>query len=257
MVKPKKYLGQHFLKDKNIAQEIVSQLNDENINIVLEVGAGTGVLTEFLLQYDYDTYIIEIDNEAVDYLKQNYTELKDKIIHADFLTYDLANLFDSPFAVIGNFPYNISSQILFKTLEYRNKIPVLTGMFQREVAQRIASPPGNKSYGILSVFIQAFYHVKYLFTVPETVFHPQPKVKSGVLKLTRNKVNELACNEKLFFRIVKMAFNQRRKTLKNSLKAILPEKLKNEAILKKRPEQLAVDEFIILGRLFEQETKDK
>lgn len=250
-VKAKKNLGQHFLNDKNIAQKIVESLQAENIKNVLEIGPGMGVLTRFLLQNKaYETSVVEIDRESVEYLNQHFPELTERIISADFLRLNLHKHFQEPFAIIGNFPYNISSQIFFKVLEYRNQIPEVVGMLQKEVAERLASPPGSKTYGILSVFLQAYYNIEYLFTVNEDVFTPPPKVKSGVIRLTRNKTEKLDCDEKLFTGIVKMAFNQRRKTMRNSLKSMITsDELKANPIFDKRPEQLGVAEFEMIVRM--------
>jgi 16S rRNA (adenine1518-N6/adenine1519-N6)-dimethyltransferase len=245
-VRPKKHLGQHFLKDENIAKKIVSSLN-ENKN-VLEIGPGTGILTKYLLQIEnINLKVIEIDKESVEYLDQHFLELKEKIISADFLKTDLKTIFDRHYSIIGNFPYNISTQILFKVLENRNKVSEVVGMFQKEVAVRIASKPGSKEYGILSVQLQAYYNIEYLFTVNENVFVPPPKVKSAVIRLTRNDVATLDCDEKLFFRIVKTAFNQRRKMLRNALSVFqFEENEKIDKLLSKRAEQLDVQEFIFL-----------
>ncbi len=251
MVRPKKYLGQHFLKDKKIASDIVDALKAEGVSQVLEIGAGTGVLTEFLLKKDFQTYVIELDNESVNYLERNFIQLQDKIIFEDFLKFDLRKYFKSQVAVIGNFPYNISSQILFRVLEFKDIIPELVGMFQKEVAKRIASGPGSKVYGILSVLMQAYYDIDYLFTVDESVFNPPPKVKSGVLRLKRKDKTVLDCNEKLFKQIVKAGFNQRRKTLRNSLKQITGKTDTSDTIFNQRPEQLSVDEFVYLTNLLE------
>ena len=247
-VKAKKHLGQHFLRDENIAQKIADSLTYKNYKQVLEIGPGMGVLTKYLLQKDTKTYVIEIDTESVDYLKNNYLNLADRVIEQDFLKYDLKQIFkEEPFAIIGNFPYNISSQILFKTLEMRNQIPEFSGMFQKEVAMRICSKEGSKVYGILSVLTQAFYDAEYLFTVPPSVFNPPPKVDSGVLLLKRKENFTLPCDEKLFFKVVKTGFQQRRKTLRNSLKIFnLSDNLKANVIFDKRPEQLTVLEFIEL-----------
>ena len=250
-VRAKKNLGQHFLKDKNIAQKIVESLQANNLGKVLEIGPGMGVLTQYLLQNkSYETSVVEIDRESVDYLNQHYPELSDRIISADFLRLNLHKHFQEPFAIIGNFPYNISSQIFFKVLEYRNQIPEVVGMLQKEVAERLAAPPGSKTYGILSVFLQAFYHIEYLFTVSEEVFSPPPKVKSGVIRLTRNQTEKLSCDEKLFTGIVKMAFNQRRKTMRNSLKSLITDdELKANPVFDKRPEQMGVAEFEMITRM--------
>lgn len=245
-VKAKKYLGQHFLTDESVAERIANTLTLDGYKKVLEIGPGMGVLTKYLLKKDLTTYVIEIDTESVEYLKTHYLQLSNRIIERDFLRYNLTEVFnDEPFAIIGNFPYNISSQIVFKTLEMRDQIPEFSGMFQKEVAQRICSEKGNKVYGILSVLTQAFYDAKYLFTVPPSVFNPPPKVDSGVLILKRKENYHLPCDEALFFRVVKTAFNQRRKTLRNSLKTFnLPDNLKASSIFDRRPEQLSVQDFI-------------
>lgn len=255
-VKAKKHLGQHFLNDENIASKIADSLSLEGYRQVLEIGPGMGVLTKYLLQKKVTTHVIEIDKEAVDFLKANYLNLADRIIEKDFLKYDLKEIFkDEPFAIIGNFPYNISSQILFKTLEMRHQIPEFSGMFQKEVALRICSKEGTKVYGILSVLTQAFYDAEYLFTVPPTVFDPPPKVDSGVLHLKRKETYTLPCDEKLFFKVVKIGFQQRRKTLRNSLKTFnLSDNLKANVIFDQRPEQLSVAQFIELTQLIEKDT---
>lgn len=251
VVRAKKNLGQHFLKDKDIARKIVDSLQADNVKKVLEIGPGMGVLTEYLLKKEaFVTYAVEIDHESVQYLNDHFPELKDRIFNSDFLRMRLDQLFDEPFAIIGNFPYNISSQIFFRVLEYRDQIPEIVGMLQKEVAERLAAGPGSKTYGILSVFLQAYYNIEYLFTVNEDVFSPPPKVKSGVIRLTRNLKEKLDCDEKQFFGIVKMAFNQRRKTMRNSLKSrIINNELKANPIFDKRPEQLGVAEFEMLTRL--------
>ncbi|HEY4785728.1 MAG TPA: 16S rRNA (adenine(1518)-N(6)/adenine(1519)-N(6))-dimethyltransferase RsmA [Bacteroidales bacterium] len=252
-VKAKKSLGQHFLKDQNIARKIVASLQTQGISNVLEIGPGMGVLTKYLLENTtYTTHVIEIDKESIDYLGNHFPELKGRIIDGDFLAIDLRKLFNQPFAIIGNFPYNISSQIFFKILEHRNEIPEVVGMIQKEVAERIAEPPGSKTYGILSVFLQAFYNIEYLFTVSEHVFAPPPKVKSAVIRLKRNNTAELGCNERLFFTVVKTAFNQRRKTLHNSLKSLIKTSTHSD-VLQKRPEQLSVGEFIQLTKWIEEQ----
>ncbi|HBL77468.1 MAG: 16S rRNA (adenine(1518)-N(6)/adenine(1519)-N(6))-dimethyltransferase [Bacteroidetes bacterium GWF2_42_66] len=257
IVRAKKNLGQHFLKDKNIAQKIVESLSASQIANVLEVGPGMGVLTQFLLEKSYQTYVIEIDTESVEYLQSHFSQLQDRIISGDFLRLNLQKYFSGPFAVIGNFPYNISSQIFFKVLENREQIPEVVGMIQKEVAERIAAPPGSKTYGIMSVLLQAFYHIEYLFTVSEHVFIPPPKVKSAVVRLTRNDRQHLDCDEKLFFQVVKMAFNQRRKTMRNSLKAMITdEALKHSDLLALRPEQLSVSDFELLTRLIREQPKN-
>ncbi len=251
MVSPKKHLGLHFLKDDNIAIKIVDSLLPGTDN-VLEIGAGTGILTKHIIEKQFTNFfIIEIDGESIEYLNANFIELNGKIIHADFLKYDLSTLFPGNFSIIGNFPYNISSQILFKVLEYRNKVSEVVGMFQKEVAERIASPPGNKKYGILSILIKAFFDIEYLFTVNESVFYPPPKVKSAVIRLKRNNKTQLDCNEKIFFAMVKAGFNQRRKTLRNSLKGFnINRDEKADLLLQKRAERLTVEDFEFLsGRI--------
>lgn len=245
MVRPKKHLGQHFLNDEYIAEKITLAIPDETINL-LEIGPGTGVLSKHLLKRNFKNYIaIEIDRESIPFLHQNFPEIKEKLVLGDFLRYDLSLLFEDKFSIIGNFPYNISSQILFKVLEYKNQIPLVVGMFQKEVAERIASPPGSKKYGILSVLMQSFYQIDYLFTVDEHVFRPPPKVKSAVVQFKRNQVEKLDCDEKVFKDLVKTAFNQRRKTLRNSLSKFQfsPEA---QVLLGQRAEQLSVDEFVFL-----------
>jgi len=252
-VRAKKHLGQHFLKDENIAKKIADTLTLQGYKDVLEIGPGMGVLTKYLLKKDIKTHVIEIDTESVEYLKNNYLNLSDRIYEKDFLKYDLTEVFkDQPFAIIGNFPYNISSQIVFKTLEMRYQIPEFSGMFQKEVAQRICSKEGSKIYGILSVLTQAFYDAEYLFTVPPSVFNPPPKVDSGVLLLKRKENFTLPCDEVLFFKVVKTGFQQRRKTLRNSLKTFnLSDNLKANTIFGQRPEQLSVSQFIELTSLIE------
>ena len=247
-VKAKKHLGQHFLKDENIAKKIADSLSEKGYDTVLEIGPGMGVLTKYLLQNDYTTYVIEIDKESVEYLQVHYLNLTDRIISENFLKINLIDFFqDKSIAIIGNFPYNISTQIIFKTLENKHQIPELCGMFQKEVAQRITQKEGSKISGILSVLTQAFYDTEYLFTVPPTVFDPPPKVDSGVIRLIRKKDYTLPVDEQLFYKVVKTAFNQRRKTLRNSLKSFnLSDKLREDAIFAERPEQLSVQEFINL-----------
>lgn len=245
-IRPKKNLGQHFLKDKGIAARIASSLTGRGYTSVLEIGPGSGILTEYLLERNFDDFrIIEIDNESVHYLKERFPGFTN-IIRGDFLTMNIDDYFEGKLAIIGNFPYNISSQIMFRVLEYRDKVVEVCGMFQKEVAERICSAPGSKTYGILSVLIQAYYTAEYLFTVPEHVFAPPPKVKSGVIRLKRNKVSELGCDESLFFRVVKAAFNQRRKMLRNSVKAVFQLMREDYADFGLRPEQLSVDGFINL-----------
>jgi 16S rRNA (adenine1518-N6/adenine1519-N6)-dimethyltransferase len=252
-VKAKKHLGQHFLKDESIAKNIADTLNLKGYNDVLEIGPGMGVLTKYLLQKEINTYVIEIDTESVAYLGENYPKLKDKIISKDFLKYNINEVFDGrQFAIIGNFPYNISTQIVFKCLEMRNQVPEFAGMFQKEVAERICEKKGTKAYGILSVLVQAFYDAEYLFTVDENVFIPPPKVKSGVLRLRRKENYSLPCGEKLFFTVVKTAFQQRRKTLRNSLKTLnLSDILREDEVFNLRPEQLNVAQFIELTQKIE------
>ncbi|TDY10568.1 16S rRNA (adenine(1518)-N(6)/adenine(1519)-N(6))-dimethyltransferase RsmA [Meridianimaribacter flavus] len=257
-VKAKKHLGQHFLTDESIAEKIADSLSLKDYKHVLEIGPGMGVLTKYLLKKDITTHVIEIDTESVEYLKANYLNLADRVIEQDFLKYDITQVFgEQPFAIIGNYPYNISSQIVFKTLEMRDQIPEFSGMFQKEVAQRICSKEGSKVYGILSVLTQAFYDAEYLFTVPPSVFNPPPKVDSGVLLLTRKENYTLPCDETLFFKVVKQGFQQRRKTLRNSLKTFnLSDNLKANVIFGKRPEQLSVEEFITLAQLIENDTQE-
>ncbi len=249
-VRAKKYLGQHFLKDESIAKKIADGLINHKTN-VLEIGPGMGVLTKYLISKEgINLRVVELDSESVEYLNEHYDTLKGKIISGDFLKMNLKEITTDPISIIGNFPYNISSQIFFKVLDYKDQIPEVVGMLQKEVAERLAAPPGSKVYGILSVFLQAYYNVEYLFTVPEHVFNPPPKVKSGVIRLTRNKIQELDCNEKLFFRVVKTGFNQRRKTLSNSLKSIPfnRDNISEMEVFSKRPEQLGVQEFVELTK---------
>ena len=250
IVRPKKALGQHFLKDLDIARRIAGTVAGCNCP-VLEIGPGMGVLTRFLLDAGHDLYVVELDNESVDYLRRYFPELEGRILAEDFLKMDLGRLFSGPFCVIGNYPYNISSQIFFKVLEYKDRIPCCSGMLQKEVAERLAAGPGSRTYGILSVLLQAWYDVEYLFTVSETVFDPPPKVKSGVLRLTRNSRTELGCDPALFKTVVKTAFNQRRKTLRNSMKPLLGKDFPESSlpVFDKRPEQLSVEQFIELTRL--------
>jgi 16S rRNA (adenine1518-N6/adenine1519-N6)-dimethyltransferase len=253
-VKAKKHLGQHFLTDETIAKKIADSLVGTNYNEVLEIGPGMGVLTKYLLKNNnYTTSVIEIDSESVEYLQVHFLNLSKRIFEKNFLKVDLQELYpNKQFAIIGNFPYNISTQIVFKTLENRDFIPEFSGMFQKEVAERIAEKAGSKKYGILSVLTQAFYDVEYLFTVPPTVFNPPPRVDSGVIRLTRKENYMLPVPEKLFFQVVKTAFNQRRKMLRGSLKSFnLSDELKQSEFFTKRPEQLPVEEFIELTRLIE------
>lgn len=247
-VRAKKFLGQHFLKDLSVAQRIAETISSGR---VLEIGPGMGVLTQFLLKNpDIDLTAIEIDRESVVYLKEWYPELH--LIEGDFLKLDLATLYpDGEFCVIGNYPYNISSQIFFKVLENKDRIPVCSGMIQKEVAERLASKPGNKAYGILSVLLQAYYDIEYLFTVDEHVFNPPPKVKSAVIRMTRNQRQNLGCDEALFKQVVKTAFNQRRKQMRNSLQALAGKgnPILEDPIFTKRPEQLSVEEFVEVTKM--------
>lgn len=249
IVKPKKKLGQHFLKDQNIAQKIVNNLGTATTD-VLEVGPGMGVLTRYLLQRtELNVHVVEIDRESVQFLNENFPELKGHIFAEDFLKFNITSFFPANFSIIGNFPYNISSQIFFRVLEFRQRIPEVVGMIQKEVAERISAGPGSKTYGILSVVLQAFYNIEYLFTVSEQVFIPPPNVKSAVIRLVRNQVTALPCSETLFFSVVKTAFNQRRKMLRNSLKG-MSESIP-AAFAEKRPEQLSVADFINLTSAIE------
>ena len=254
-VRAKKHLGQHFLKDELIAQQIADSLTESGYSNVLEIGPGMGVLTKYLLKKKSTIHVIEIDTDSVAYLQAHYLNLADRIISKDFLKINIEDYFGKEqVAIIGNFPYNISTQILFKTLENRHQIPEFSGMFQKEVAKRIAETEGSKVYGILSVLTQAFYNVEYLFTVPPTVFDPPPKVDSGVIRLTRKENYMLPVDEKLFFKVVKTAFQQRRKTLRNSLKTLnLSDNLREDIIFGQRPEQLSVQEFINLTSKIEKD----
>jgi 16S rRNA (adenine1518-N6/adenine1519-N6)-dimethyltransferase len=264
-VKAKKYLGQHFLKDEDIAKQIADTLLQKDYKNIVEIGPGTGVLTKYLLTRDINLVAMDLDSESIIYLNETFPlehhkllegEGSFKVIEADFLNYDLQILFgDEQFGITGNFPYNISTQIVFKVLELRNQIPEFSGMFQKEVAQRICAQEGSKTYGILSVLAQAFYDAEYLFTVQPEVFDPPPKVQSGVLRLTRKTDFQLPCDEQLFRRVVKTAFNQRRKTLRNSLKTFaLSDILKEDAIFDQRPEQLSVADFIALTKKIADDT---
>ncbi len=251
-VRPKKHLGQHFLTDDSISFRIADALNCGSNDLVLEIGPGTGVLTRFLIEEDYKLNLCEIDNESVEYLNEHYPELKNRILNEDFLKIDLWDRFKQPIHIIGNFPYNISTQILFKVYDNKDVVPQVVGMFQKEVAKRIASGPGNKQYGILSVLLQAFYKIDYLFSVPPGSFYPPPKVESGVIKLVRNQVEDLKCSTPFFKTVVKTAFNQRRKTLRNALKPLLVDKNKDDIpFLDKRAEQLSVHQFEELAALLE------
>ena len=243
---PKKSLGQHFLKDTATARKITDTLTGNGYGTVLEIGPGMGILTGYLLEKNFNDFrVIEIDNEAVHYINEHFPELKN-VITGDFLSMDIDKYFTDKMAVIGNFPYNISTQIFFKVLKHRDKVVEITGMLQKEVAERICAGPGSKTYGILSVLLQAFYKTEYLFTVPEHVFSPPPKVKSGVIRLIRNDVKNLDCDEALFLRVVKACFNQRRKTLRNSVRAAFELKRDDYPEFGLRPEQLSVDQFVQL-----------
>lgn len=256
-VRAKKHLGQHFLTDESIAQAIADTLSEEGYHHILEIGPGMGVLTKYLLTKTSHVSVLDIDKESIQYLKEVFPkehitlptqEDRFSILEGDFLSINLSAIVENkPIAIIGNFPYNISSQIVFKALENRGQVIEFAGMFQKEVAERIAEKPGSKTYGILSVLTQAFYEVDYLFTVPPTVFNPPPKVDSGVIKMVRKKDYSLPVDEALFFRVVKTAFNQRRKMLRSSLKSFnLSESLKEDPIFAMRPEQLSVEAFISL-----------
>lgn len=250
-VKAKKHLGQHFLTDENIAKKITDALSYENYSNVLEVGPGMCVLTKYLLEKESEVYLAEIDQESIEYLKKNYEKISENSFIGDFLKTDFEFSKENQIAVIGNFPYNISSQILFKIIDFQHLIPESVGMFQKEVAERTAAVPRTKEYGILSVLVQAYYDVKYLFTVHENVFNPPPKVKSGVIKLTKNLKPGLEGNEVLFKQIVKAGFNQRRKKLSNSLKILnIPEHLLSHPFMDKRAEELSVEDFINFTKLW-------
>lgn len=251
-VKPKKALGQHFLTDLGIARRIAETISEYKNLPVLEVGPGMGVLTQFLLELGHDVTVAEIDGESVEYLRANFPQLGERILDCDFLKTDLNRIFpgDGPFCVIGNYPYNISSQIFFHVLDYRDRVVCCSGMLQREVAERLAAPPGTKARGILSVLLQAWYDIEYLFTVEPGVFNPPPKVKSGVIRMTRNSVTDLGCDERLFKTVVKTSFGQRRKTMRNSLRGLFPPGAVPEVpLLALRPEQLSVAQFIELTNL--------
>ena len=249
-VRAKKSLGQHFLRDLGVAQRIAETIDSGR---VLEIGPGMGVLTQYLLRNPkIDLTAVELDHESVEYLNEWYPELK--VIEADFLKMNLDELYpEGEFSIIGNYPYNISSQIFFKVLEYKDRIPVCSGMLQKEVAERLASKPGKKAYGILSVLLQAWYDIEYLFTVDAQLFNPPPKVQSAVIRLTRNRRRQLDCDEKLFKTVVKTAFNQRRKQLRNSLQVLAGKgnPILQEELFTKRPEQLGVEEFQKLTKLLQ------
>lgn len=257
-IRAKKHLGQHFLCDENIAKKIVDALTECNKNTpVIEIGPGTGVLTKYLIvELKNNFFALDIDEESVAYLQAHYPQAANQIHYADFLEFDVEKIISGKYNVIGNFPYNISSQIMFRVLENRNKIECVVGMFQKEVAQRIAEKPGSKTYGILSVLLQAFYDIEYLFTVHENVFSPPPKVKSAVIRLKRNSRAALPCNEELFIKIIKATFNQRRKTIRNSIRAVItiPDEQLTE-LFQKRPEQLSVEQFIELTKFVEEKSQ--
>ena len=248
-VKPKKHLGQHFLIDEKISERISNAISKFNKINLLEIGPGTGALTKFLLHENIDLISYELDVESITYLKNTFPTLI--VYNEDILKTDWTKIFKGNYSVTGNFPYNISSQILFKIYENRTIIDEMVGMFQKEVAERVCSGPGTKKYGILSVLIQAYYDVEYLFTVNEEVFNPPPKVKSGVIKITRNNIFKLDCDEKLFFRVVKAIFNQRRKMARNSLKSLLGDKKIDHVLLTKRPEELSIENFTEITKMIE------
>ena len=248
-VKPKKHLGQHFLIDEKISERISNAISKSKKINLLEIGPGTGALTKFLLHENIDLISYELDIESITYLKNTFPTLI--VYNEDVLKTDWSKIFKGNYSVTGNFPYNISSQILFKIYENRTIIDEMVGMFQKEVAERVCSGPGTKKYGILSVLIQAYYNVEYLFTVNEEVFNPPPKVKSGVIKITRNNINKLDCDEKLFFRVVKAIFNQRRKMARNSLKSLLGDKKIDHILLTKRPEELSIENFTEITKMIE------
>jgi len=252
-LKPKKSLGQHFLTDKNIARKIVSSLHAGGCNSIVEIGPGTGVLTALLAEKEgFETYFVEIDRDAVSLLRDSFPGIRDRIIHGDFLGIDMARVFKPPLAIIGNLPYNISSPVFFKILDNRNQVKEVVCMVQKEVARRIASPPGSKEYGILSVLLQAFYTVDYLFSVNPGVFSPPPKVDSGVIRMVRKDTEHLTCDEEKFFRVVKTSFNQRRKMLRNSLQNGFILNDKEDPMLTQRPEQLSVSDFVALTNKVEE-----
>ena len=252
-VRPKKHLGQHFLIDKNIARKIAGSLLLQGYSDVLEIGGGTGVLTEFLLQNsEINLHVIDVDRESVTFLKNRFPEMQERILEEDFLKFNPSAVFKGSYGIIGNFPYNISSQIFFKILEERNSVREVVCMLQKEVAERIVSAPGSKTYGILSVLLQAFFSPEYLFTVGEKVFHPPPNVKSAVIRLTRNTLRSLECNEKLFFKVVKQAFATRRKTLRNALKVFRKDgEFPKLPVFDLRAEQLSVKDFVTLTKVIE------
>jgi 16S rRNA (adenine1518-N6/adenine1519-N6)-dimethyltransferase len=256
-VRAKKSLGQHFLKDRNIAARISDSLTGKGYDSVIEIGPGMGILTGFLLERNFkDFRVIEIDNESVYFLENKFPQLLN-IVRGDFLQMDLDSMFQNKLGVIGNFPYNISTQILFKVLDHRDKVIEVTCMLQKEVAERICAGPGSKTYGILSVLLQAYYNIEYLFTVSEDVFSPPPKVKSGVVRLRRNEITNLDCKEVLFTKVVKACFNQRRKTLRNSVRAVFELRTEDYPLFHLRPEQLSVNQFVNLTNWIEENLKVK
>lgn len=264
-IKAKKHLGQHFLGDETVAERIGNTLTFQGYKHVLEIGPGTGVLTKYILSKPILLTVMDLDRESIAYLESAFTlehKLSDEkftVLEADFLKYDLDTIYPGqPLAITGNFPYNISTQIVFKTIEHKERIPEFSGMFQKEVAARICAPHGSKTYGILSVLVQAFYNAEYLFTVPPTVFIPPPKVESGVLRLKRKEnFQHIGCSETMLFKVVKMAFQQRRKTMRNSLKGMeLSDRFRKSEVLNKRPEQISVQEFIALTAAITQDLKD-
>lgn len=255
-VRAKKHLGQHFLNDESIAKNIVDALLEKDrSSSIIEVGPGTGVLTQFLVAEGVDYTALDVDQESVDYLKNKYPTHADRFRLADFLEADITAMVPGSYNVIGNFPYNISSQIMFRILEDKDRVNYVVGMFQKEVAMRLAEKPGSKIYGILSVLLQAFYEIEYLFTVHEHVFSPPPKVKSAVIRLTRNTVKKLDCDEILFKKVVKTSFNQRRKTIRNSIRSLFNNNDIRHPLLDKRPEQLSVAQFVELTQFVEQHTQ--
>lgn len=252
-VRAKKHLGQHFLNDENIARNIVDALLEKDkTTTIVEVGPGTGVLTQHLITSQEHFFALDVDAESVEFLKNKYPAQKDKVLLSDFLETDLQKLAGNKFNVIGNFPYNISSQIMFKVLDNKEQVDFVVGMFQKEVAMRLAEKPGSKVYGILSVLLQAFYDIEYLFTVNENAFTPPPKVKSAVIRLTRNAVKKLDCDEVLFKKVVKTAFNQRRKTIRNSIRVLFNNNEVRHPLLDKRPEQLSVAQFVELTQFVQE-----
>jgi 16S rRNA (adenine1518-N6/adenine1519-N6)-dimethyltransferase len=256
MVRPKKFLGQHFLRDKNIAARIVEALQVPEESVVLEIGPGTGILTELLMKRPIELWLNELDRESVAYLRKTYPAFSHRIVEGDFLELDFAGRFGKPFSIIGNFPYNISSQIFFKVLDAHSQVQQVVCMLQKEVADRLASPPGSKAHGILSVLLQAYYDIDYLFKVPPGVFHPPPKVNSAVIRLRRNSLDRLACDEKLFRKVVKQGFQNRRKTLRNALKNLnLAPSLYALPVMDKRAEQLSVEDFVSLTQKIEKEVE--